>query len=304
MMALDLNGFSIFAAVVDAGGFTAAARRLRVSKSAVSRQVSALEEQLGTRLLNRTTRRLSPTEAGLAIYERASRIVAEAEAAELTVNDLARAPRGRLRLNAPMSFGHRRLGPALAAFAAAYPDIGIEISINDRVVDLVEEGFDVAVRIGTLESSSLIARKLCPVGVVIAASPAYLKTAPPLDVPADLGNHRCLVYELRRRPTEWVFRDAAGVAVTVNVDPAVLANNGEILASMAAAGAGVIYLPDFVVDEALASGHLRRVLHGFRGDEIGVHAVYPAVRHLATKVRVFVDFLADWFQSDRALGRH
>lgn len=295
-VALDLNAMAVFAAVVDTGGFTAAAGRLGVSKSVVSKQVSALEERLGTRLLNRTTRRLSPTEAGLAFYERTSRMVAEAEAAELAVNDLARVPRGRLRVNAPMSFGIRRLGPALEAFARTYPEVEIDISLNDRIIDLVEEGFDVAVRIGILKSSSLIARKLCPVEMLLCAAPSYLADAPALKVPEHLKRHRCLVYTLRDRANDWRLAGPNGETRTVTVDPVVTANNGDVLAQMAEAGGGVVCLPDFIVSDAVTAGRLQVVLPDHVCGQAAVHAVYPAVRHLAAKVRVFVDFLAAEFQ--------
>lgn len=298
-MALDLNAMLVFSAVVDAGGFTAAARQLGVSKSAVSKQVSALEEQLGSRLLNRTTRRLSPTESGLALYERATRISAEAEAAEMAVNDLAHAPRGLLRLNAPMSFGQKRLGLAIAAFMQAYPDIRIDVTLNDRLVDLVEEGFDLAIRIGSLESSSLIARKLCPVEVKICAAPGYLETAPTINRPADLVTHRCLIYSLRDRPADWKFKSEGGTTQTITVDPVLVANNGDFLQAVAEGGGGVAYLPDFVANDAIADGRLIELFPGTEGQSLAAYAVYPAVRHLAAKVRIFVDFLADWFQDQR-----
>lgn len=294
-MSFDLNGLGVFTAVVDAGGFTAAARQLGVSKSWVSKQVSGLEAELGSRLLNRTTRKLSPTEAGLAFYDYATRIVGEAEAAERAVNDLAHAPRGRLRINAPMSFGCKCLGPAMAAFRAKYPDIDIDISLNDRLVDLVDEGFDVAIRIGKLESSSLIARRLCDVKLVLCASPDYLKTAPPLAVPEDVKRHECLVYSLSEKPADWTLMGKNGISSTVSVTPHVIANNGDILADMAIAGAGVTYVPDFVTWEMLQKGELVQALPNCPDAELTAYAVYPAVRHLAAKVRVFVDFLAEWF---------
>ena len=295
-MTLDLNAMATFAAVVDRGGFTAAARELGVSKSVVSKQVSALEARLGTRLLNRTTRRLSPTEAGIAFYERAARIVAEAEAAEHAVNDLADAPRGRLRVSAPMSFGIRQLGPALAAFGRDHPDVRVELALTDRFVDLVDEGFDVAVRIGTLKSSSLIARRLCPVELVLCAAPAYLAAAPRIEAPGDLVAHTCLVDTLRERPNVWQFTGPDGAAHTVSVEAAATANNGDVLARMAAAGGGVAYLPDFIVADLVAAGRLTRLLPDYRRTGAAVHIVYPAVRHLPAKVRVFVDGMVREFQ--------
>lgn len=301
-MALDLNAMATFAAVVDRGGFTAAARSLGISKSAVSKQISGLEARLGTRLLNRTTRRLSPTEAGLAFYERAARIVAEAEAGEHAVNDLAGAPRGRLRVSAPMSFGIRKLAPALGAFASDYPDVQVDLSLNDRFIDLVDEGFDIAVRIGMLKNSSLIARKLCPMEMIACAAPSYLAAAAPISVPADISRHRCLVYTLTDRPSEWRLTGPDGQGHSVTVSPAMQANNGDVLAAMAAAGGGLAFLPDFIVDEMIADGRLRRVLGDHQGTAGAVHLVYPAMQHLATKVRAFVDVMVREFPRPNGTG--
>lgn len=299
-MRLDLNAFVVFATVVDAGGFTAAARRLGISKSAVSKQVSALEDRLGTRLLNRTTRKLSTTEAGLAVFERASRIVAEAEQAEIVVGDLASAPRGTLRINVPHAFGVHRLGPMIAEFSALYPDVEVDISLNDRQVDLVEEGFDVAVRIARLKDSSLIARRLMNVERYLVASPSYIKQFGRPATLRDVGGHRFLSYTLQERPNELRFCTDGGPVETIKIAPFIRASSGDLLVSMLEQGIGMAALPDFIVDDAIAAGRLVRIGNGERFEALAVHAIYPAVRHLATKVRVFVDFLVERFAEDRA----
>jgi len=295
MPRFDLNGLEVFAAVIDAGGFTAASRRMGISKSAVSKQVGALEDRLGTRLLNRTTRKLSPTEAGLAVYERAVRIIAAAEEAEAAVGDLAASPRGRLRLNAAHSFGIRHLGAVMAAFHERYPELEVELVLSDRIIDLVEEGYDVAIRIARLKDSSLIARRIVPVARYLAAAPAYLDRRGRPEVPADLAGHACLAYSLQERPHEWRFQSSAGASETVRFNPQITASDGDVLLSMVERGAGIAMLPDFMIGPSVAAGRIEIVLSGFTPDPIAVHAVYPAVRHLATKVRVFVDFLVDWF---------
>lgn len=300
-MRLDLNAFVVFATVVDAGGFTAAARRLGVSKSAVSKQVSALEDRLRTRLLNRTTRKLSVTEAGLAVFERASRIIAEAEEAEAVVGDLAAEPRGRLRVNAPHSFGIRRLGEVIAAFSARYPDVEMDIVLNDRQVDLVDEGFDVAVRIAQLKDSSLIARRLMGVERFLCAAPSYLERVGAPASPRDVASHRFFAYTLQERPYELRFANADGTTTTVRISPVVTANSGDLLLSLLERGQGLGAFPDFIVEDAIAEGRIVRLFEDHPLEPLAVHAVYPAVRHLASKVRVFVDFLAEWF-SDRNPG--
>jgi DNA-binding transcriptional LysR family regulator len=295
MPRFDLNGLEVFAAVIDAGGFTAASRRMGISKSAVSKQIGALEDRLGTRLLNRTTRKLSPTEAGLAVYERAVRIIAEAEDAEAAVGDLAASPRGRLRLNAAQSFGIRHLGAVISAFHEAYPELEVELVLSDRIIDLVDEGFDVAIRIARLKDSSLIARRIMPVERYIIASPDYLARAGRPRSPADLAGHACLAYSLQDRPHEWRCTGAGGHTEVVRFTPKISANDGDVLLGLVERGAGIALLPDFIIDAAVAEGRVEVVLADRHMEPIAVHAVYPAVRHLATKVRVFVDFLVDWF---------
>lgn len=289
-----LDEMAAFAAVVDAGSFSAAARALGLSKSAVSKQVGRLEDRLGVRLLNRTTRRLSLTEAGTTFHAACRRVLDEAESAEQAVSDLAAAPRGLLKLNAPMSFGFLHLGAAIPAFHQRYPQIRVDVTMNDRFVDLVEEGYDVAIRIGALRDSSLIARRLAPSRTVLCASPAYLERRGRPRQPADLAQHDCLLYANCATPREWTVNGPGG-RQTVAVDGPLIANNGDLLSGAALAGMGIARLPTFIVGSHLRSGRLELVLPDHPVPEEGIHAVYPHGRNLSAKVRVFVDFLAERF---------
>lgn len=288
-----LDEMEIFAEVVEAGGFSAAARRLNLSKSAVSKQVSRLEDRLGVRLLNRTTRRLSLTEAGTTFYAACRRVLDEAAAAEQAVSNLAAAPRGLLKLNAPMSFGFLHLGPAIPAFHARYPQVTVDAAMNDRFVDLVEEGYDVAIRIGALRDSSLVARRLAPCRAVLCASPDYLDRRGRPQRPEDLAGHDCLLYANSASPREWTLQGPRG-RQTVPVDGPLIANNGDMLCGAALAGMGIVRLPTFIVGHQLRKGRLEVVLADHPLPEQGIHAVYPHGRNLSPKVRVFVDFLADY----------
>lgn len=290
----DLTAMAVFARVVEARGFSAAAKRLGRSKSSVSKTVSALEDRLGARLLNRTTRRLSLTEAGAAFYERAARILEEAEEAELAVTRLQDEPHGTLRVNAPTNFGERHLAPALADFMARYPALAIDLALEDRFVDVVDEGFDLALRIAALPGSSLIARRLAPNRRVVCASPAYLERAGTPLRPSDLRRHDCLAYTYLATGNAWRFA-GAGDPVSVRIAGRLSINNGEALRHAALAGLGLVMLPTFIVGEDLRSGTLRAVLREFTDTATSVYAVYPHSRHLSAKVRAFVDFLAERF---------
>lgn len=290
-----LEGFATFATVVDCGGFSAAAERLNVSKSAVSKQVARLEERLGARLLNRTTRRLSLTEAGHAFHQHALRILAEAEEAEQAVTQLHASPRGLLRVSAPMSFGLRHLAPALCRFLERYPDLTLEVAYDDRLVDLLADGQDVAVRIARLADSSMIARKIAPCRRLAVASPAYVqRKGMPLH-PADLSGHDCLLYTLVASTNDWRFVHADGSRAAAAVSGRLRVNNGDALREAALAGLGIILTPTFIVGDDLAAGRLVRVLPDWEAAPIDINAVYPPGRHLSAKVRVFVDFLAETF---------
>lgn len=289
-----LDEMEVFAAVVESGGFSAAARLLGLSKSAISKQVGRLEDRLGVRLLNRTTRRLSLTEAGSTFHAACRRVLDEAEAAEQAVSDLAAAPRGLLKLNAPMSFGFLHLGAAIPAFHQRYPQIRVDAAMNDRFVDLVEEGYDVAIRIGALSDSSLIARRLAPSRTVLCASPDYLVRRGRPEQPRDLAGHDCLLYTNCANPREWIL-DGAGGRQAVAVDGPLLANNGDVLCAAAVAGMGITRLPTFIVGPQLRDGRLEVILPDHPVPEEAIHAVYPHSRNLSPKVRVFIDFLTERF---------
>jgi DNA-binding transcriptional LysR family regulator len=293
-----LAAIEAFVRVAECGSFSKAAERLHSSKSVVSRQVGALEADLGARLLHRTTRALTLTEAGRSYFEQASRILADLAEANASVGQLQAAPRGRLRVSAPMSFGFLHLAPAVPDFLDRYPDVEIELAMNDRYVDLVDEGFDMAVRIGKLEDSSLVARKLAPARRTVCAAPAYLQARGIPASPDDLRAHECLCYSNVGLSQEWRFVRPDGRPWPVEVRGRLHANNGDALRAAALRGFGLAVLPSFLVGHDFQSGALVSVLDAFMAQDSAVHAVYPHARHLSPKVRAFVDFLAERFGPD------
>ena len=293
-----LAAIEAFVRVAECGSFSKAANRLHSSKSVVSRQVSALEAELGARLLHRTTRALTLTEAGRGYFERAARILADLAEANASVGQLQAAPRGRLRVSAPMSFGFLHLAPALPDFLGRYPDVDLELVMNDRNVDLVDEGFDMAVRIGTLADSSLVARKLAPMRRTVFASPAYLQARGTPASPDDLKAHECLCYSNLGMSQEWRFVRPDGRPWPVEVHGRLHANNGDALRAAALRGFGLAVLPSFFVGRDLQSGALVSVLDAFMPQDSALYVVYPHARHLSPKVRAFVDFLAERFGPD------
>jgi DNA-binding transcriptional LysR family regulator len=291
-----LAALTAFAAVAEAGSFAAAARRLGRSTSRLSRQVAELEAALGSRLLHRTTRALTLTEAGRSYHEQVARILAELDAADLSVGRLQAAPRGRLRVAAPMSFGVLHLAPALPAFLDRYPEIDLDMAMNDRFVDLVEEGFDLAVRIGRLADSSLVARRLAPLRRVLCASPAFLAAHGTPRTPDDLARLPCLGYSNLLPQEDWSFADpVSGRPWPVRIKARLRVNNGDALRLAALAGVGLAPLPSFLVGPDLAAGTLVPLLDPYLRQEGAIHAVYPPARPLLPKVRAFVDFLAERF---------
>ncbi|WP_287304826.1 LysR family transcriptional regulator [Mesorhizobium sp.] len=291
-----LDGIAAFARVVDSGSFSAAARHLKFSKSAVSAHVQRLEERLGIRLLNRTTRRLSMTEAGAAYYRHCTRILAEAEAAEQEASALQREPRGTLRISAPDSFGWMHVVPAVPEFLRRYPDLSVDIALSPAHVSLVDEGLDLAIRIGVLEDSPLVVRKLAPSRLVACAAPAYLKERGAPSDPGDLSKHNCLCTSVLPWGDEWRLagkRDEVRVAVGGSFR----SNNAEMLRVAALDGIGIALLPTWAVAEPLRTGALRRVLDAWEPPASTIYAVYPSNRLMSMKVRAFVDHLA------RCIGR-
>lgn len=289
--ATSLDGLDTFVAVVETGGFASAARRLGITTSAVSKQIGKLEARLKARLLLRTTRRHSLTEAGEAFLAHARRALAEAVAGHEAVFDLGAAPRGALRLNAPMSFGIRHIAPAIAPFLAAYPDMRVDMVLDDRVQDLVAGGYDLAIRIGVLGgSSSVVARRLTAASAVLCASPAYVARRGMPRLPADLLAHDTLLYAHSAGENEWRLEGPAE-PVSVAIEPRLLSNNSLALREAALAGAGIVRVPTFVVGEDLAAGRLQRVLTEWRLPKLDVYAVFPDRAYVPLKARTFVEFL-------------
>ncbi|MBL8382136.1 MAG: LysR family transcriptional regulator [Burkholderiales bacterium] len=297
-----LSAMRAFVQVVEAGSFARAAERLGVSVSACSRQVADLEAHLDARLLNRTTRSLSLTEAGAAYLERCAQLLADLEDAEAAAHAGRVRARGTLRVTCSINFGLRHLSPLIAPFQERHPDVQLDVSLSDRMVDLVEEGFDVALRIGEVRSTTLVARRLAQTCLVTCASPAYLRRRGTPVTPQQLAEHNCLTYEYMPSRGEWRFVDAAGAEHRVRVAGSVHSNNGDLLAAAAVQGIGICCEPDFIVAADLAAGRLRRVLEGYRAPSTPIHAVYASRRHLSAKVRAFVDFLAEAFASWEAPG--
>ena len=289
-----LSSMATFAKVVEAKSFTAAAIELAMSKSAVSKHISRLEDRLGARLLNRTTRRLSLTETGAAFYDRCARVVAEAEEAELAVTRLQSEPRGTLRMNAPVTFGALHIAPAISEFLGRYPDLQIEMTLNDRFVDLVEEGFDLAIRIARLTDSSLIARRIAPDRRVVCGTPAYFARRGTPTSPEDLVRHNCISYTYMTVPDQWQFVEGDATR-SIAVEGNFRANNADAMRAVVLAGLGLAMLPTFAVGAELQAGRLQAVLERYTPSRTSVYAVYPHSRHLSAKVRAFVDFLADRF---------
>lgn len=298
MLATDpLDGIAVFAAVVEAESFSGAARRLKYSKGAVSTQIQRLEDRLGVRLLNRTTRKLSLTDEGRAFYAHSRRILDEAREAMDALDALDAEPRGVLRVNAPMSFGVLHLGAAIAEFMQAHSAIEVELDLNDRRVDLIEDGYDMAIRIARLPDSSLIARRLAPCRRVVVASPNYWDRHGRPQHPNDLKDHDVMTYAYLDDPGTWTFKGPDG-RISVPVKGRLRANNGEVLLDAAKRGIGVDMAPTFFCCDALINGELEIALADFEDDPISVYAVYPHRRHLTTRVRAFVDFLAARFGED------
>jgi DNA-binding transcriptional LysR family regulator len=289
------QAINAFTRVVEAGSFAQAAQRLSVSVSAVSRQVAELEAHLDARLLNRTTRRISLTESGRAFHERCVQLLADLEEAEQSAHAGAVTPRGTLRLTAAITFGARHLAAAIAEFLVRYPDMRFDIELSDRAVDLVEEGFDVAVRIGNIGSQNLVGRRLGATRLVCCAAPSYLRRHGEPKAPEDLVAHVCLAYEYSSLRNVWPFRDRQGRERNVRIAGPVRANNGRFLGALAVDGAGICYEPDFIVGPELRAGRLKALLKGYVPAASTIYAVYPSRRHLSAKVRVFTDFLVERF---------
>jgi DNA-binding transcriptional LysR family regulator len=287
---MDLNDILVFAKVVEAGSFIGASRSLGVPKSTVSRKVSALEEHLGARLLQRSTRKQSLTDVGQAFYQHAVRVVAEAEEAELVVDRMQDVPRGLLRITTPLSFGY--LGPFVASFLKRYPEVQIEMVCADRIVDLIQEGFDIAVRAGHLVDSTLIARRLGTLRSYVVAAPAFLKQHGNPKAPHDLARFDCVVFGAGTDRTTWRLR-GRGKTLTVDVRTRFIVNDFDFLDEAVRSGLGIGMLPVFRCIEHLRTKKLTRVLPQWCSLETPLHAVYPSTRHLSPKTAAFLDHLRE-----------
>ncbi len=281
---------TVFTAVVEAGSFVGAAEALGISKAVASRLVAELESRLGVRLLHRTTRKLSLTEEGRTFHARCKAVLADVEEAEAEITARAGQARGLLKVNVPVTFGVRHLAPLWGDFMAANPEVSLDVTLSDRFVDLVEEGYDLAVRIGRLAHSSLISRQLSTTRMVVCASPRYLQAHGAPEHPEDLAGHAVLGYSLSSTGDLWEFTGPEG-PVSVKVQPRLRTNSGDTCVQAALHHQGLVLQPTFIVQEHLQSGALREVLLDYRSHELGIHAVYPSRQHVAPKIRVLIDFL-------------
>ena len=284
-----------FTQVVISGGFAAAAREMGLSRSAVNKLVIGLENELGVQLLHRSTRVVTPTETGIAFYERCVEILANLEEAELAVTQLQAEPRGRLRVNAPMSFGTMHLSPALAEFLVQYPELQVQLTLSDRFIDPIEEGFDVTVRIAQPQASaSLVVQPLASAPRVLCAAPTYLKLHGVPTDPNQLRHHSCLHYGQLAAENQWRLIGADGEH-SISVNGVLCSNNGEVLRDAAVRGLGITLLPRFIIEPELNRGTLQIVLPDYHPLELSIYAIYPVNRHLSTKIRLLVEFLQERF---------
>lgn len=294
-----LNSMRHFIEVVRESGFTPAASKLGLSRAQISKSVMQLESHLGTRLLNRTTRRISLTDTGKVYFERCLSILEDIDELETSTGEHNSVPRGRLSICAPTSFGILHLQNALTGFQNTFPEVQISLSLSDRFIDVIKEGFDVVIRIAELEDSSLIARKIAPCKRVFCASPDYLKQQGTPQKPEDLVNHQCLIYSNELKPDTWKIHGPQGIK-TVKVNGPLCADNGDMLNAAALNHMGVTLLPTFIVGENLKRGLLVQVLNEYCPPDISIYAVFPSRRFLSAKVRSFVDHLALYFGEEPA----
>jgi DNA-binding transcriptional LysR family regulator len=285
----------VFVAVVEAGSFTAAAERLDIAKSALSRRVSALEARLGVQLLRRTTRRLNLTKTGQSFYERSARILADLEEAESAVAQEHGELRGSLRVALPLSFGVRHMCEPIVEFSRLHPRVTFDLNLNDRRIDLLEEGVDLAIRIGRLADSTLIARRLFDARTVVCGSSRYFEEHGMPETPEDLREQPCLVYGNLADPSKWVYQDSAGGRHRVDVKVAMTATSGDFLCAAAVNGLGIALQPTFIAGDAIRRGKLVPILTEYEWPVTPAYAVYPPTRHLSYRVRAFIDFLVNKF---------
>ena len=291
----QLPSLALFARLVQLGSFTRVAAEAGLAKSAVSKRIAGLERALGVQLLRRSTRKLAPTEEGLAFYEHCARVLESAGAAYRAVEGANELARGPLRVSAPVTLSQMRLGDACAAFLAAHPEIDLQLHADDRLVDVVEGGFDVTIRVGRLPEASFVAKKLATDRLIVCASPAYLLRAGRPQTPSDLVAHNCLHYTLVPLAGEWRFRGPSG-PYSVPVRGNFSTSDGTVLRTAALAGLGIVVLPQFMVADDVAAGRLELLLEGARRAQIGIYAITAHGRRLPKRVRLFIDFLARSFR--------
>jgi DNA-binding transcriptional LysR family regulator len=287
---------SVFIAVVDAGSFIGAVDGLRMSKAAVSRHVDALEQRLGVRLLQRTTRRLSLTDDGRTFYQRAKEVLSALDDAEAALTSRAAEPSGVIRVNVPLTFGVDHLAPLWPRFLNAHPKVDLDITLNDRVVDLVDEGYDLAVRIGAMPDSTLVSRHLADTRMILCATPRYLAQHGTPHLPRDLAAHRVLAYTNSASRDEWTFTGPDGHTVATRLHARVYSNNGDTCRAIALGDGGIMLQPRFMLDADLRAGRLCEIMPDHQAGTLGIYAVYPTRKQLPLKVRRLVDFLVESFQ--------
>lgn len=287
----------MFVTVLDQGSFARASERLGTSSGQASKLVAKLEAELGVQLIKRTTRALTPTEAGLAYYHRLKTLIEEFDALEASVRNASGKPAGRVRLTAPVTFGVNRLTPVLLRFAELYPEIQLDVSYSDRLANLVEEGFDLAIRIGQPTDSGLILRRLCDARMVTVGSPDYLARHPAPQVPAEVQDHACIIDTNFRDPSHWPFAlPLESQSFAVPVSGRLRFSNGEACLAACIAGHGLARLPTFIAGPEIRSGRVQRVLRDYDGPPLAIHALYPSAKGLALKVRTLLDFLAEEYR--------
>jgi DNA-binding transcriptional LysR family regulator len=289
----DFEALAIFAKVVELRSFAAAATELALSKATVSKAVGRLEERLGARLFNRTSRRLALTDAGRTLAVRAAQLLADGEAVENEALAQSAAPRGLVRLAVPMTFGIKVLAPLLPDFLTQYPDVAVDMHLSDAMVDLIGEGFDIGVRIASLPDSSLVARRLCAMPRHTVAAPSYLERYGRPTHPMHLAQHRCFAYAYLSTPNVWHFTNAAGEEATVRPSGQLRVNNGEAVLPALIAGLGIADLPDFIVGDAIAAGQVEVILKDWKQTEGAVHLVMPPGGPRPARVEALIEFLAD-----------
>jgi DNA-binding transcriptional LysR family regulator len=286
-----LTGMQVFVLVVETGSFSAASERLGISRAAASKHVSQLEAHLGGRLLHRTTRRVNPTESGRAYFERCKEILQNLEEADGIVSGLSQQPRGLLRISAPSNLASRHIMPMVSEFMQTYPEISVELMCSERRVDLVDEGYDLALRISAMPDPELIARRLAPIRHVLVASPDYLAKHPTPTTPQELEEHACVLYSHNPSST-WHFTKE-GTRTSVKVSGSMITDNPDVILESAISGLGITNLPSFLISDAIRSGELKMVLEDYGTPEMSLYAVYTSRKHLPAKVRVFIDFIKE-----------